>query len=344
MNGHICCEHWIDGLRRNTSHLPEIIVPPTQLLKLKNKLKAAKERLKQDSSSSKVKSTIKTLKKKLIAASSANTNSISTGKTSRRKIVKRSPKKRRRPSAETTDSNKTSCSCAAELNELKQQLKEKSRKLLELENKLLHTEGQLLHTQHMLDLFKTQSFSFQSISKDLKTFKYLCGLDLEQFNILMDIVRPYLPLLTHNVKKFSHETQYLVILTICRHGLDYRFMAFIIKTSEATVGRIANSWFVFLATLFNNIDLTPEHGFLIEKMPSSFVTTGHGKTDLVVDATEFKFNFASNLDVNTLLFSHYKNHSTGKALIGIAPMEWELCFLKFTQVQLAIQRLRKKLT
>ena len=66
MNGHICCEHWIDGLRRDTSHLPEIIVPPTQLLKLKNKLKAAKERLKQDSSSSKVKSTIKTLKKNLL--------------------------------------------------------------------------------------------------------------------------------------------------------------------------------------------------------------------------------------------------------------------------------------
>ena len=135
----------------------------------------------------------------------------------------------------------------------------------------------------------------------------------------MDIVKPYLSLLTHTTKNFSYETQYLAILTICRHGLDYRYMAFILKTSESTVGRIANSWFIFLSTLFNDIDLKPEHGFLMEQMPSSFVTTGHGKTDLVIDATEFKFNFATNLDVNTLLFSHYKNHSTGKALIGIVP-------------------------
>lgn len=82
---------------------------------------------------------------------------------------------------------------------------------------------------------------------------------------------------------------------------------------------IANSWFIFLAAIFNEIDLKPEHGFLIEKMPSSFINTGHGLTELIVDATEFEFNFATNFDVNTLLFSHYKNHSTGKALIGIAP-------------------------
>lgn len=54
-------------------------------------------------------------------------------------------------------------------------------------------------------------------------------------------------------------------------------------------------------------------------MPSSFVKTGHGFTDLVLDATEFKFQFATNYDVSSLMFSHYKNHSTGKALIGTSP-------------------------
>ena len=61
----------------------------------------------------------------------------------------------------------------------------------------------------------------------------------------MDIVKAYLSLLTHTTKNFSYETQYLAILTICRHGLDSRFMAFILKTSESTVGRMANSWFIF---------------------------------------------------------------------------------------------------
>ena len=81
-----------------------------------------------------------------------------------------------------------------------------------------------------------------------------------------------------------------------------------------------------MTAIFNEIDLKPEHGFLIEKMPSSFINTGHGLTELIVDVTEFEFNFAKNFDVNTLLFSHYKNHSTGKALIGIAPHGMSVVF------------------
>ena len=72
-------------------------------------------------------------------------------------------------------------------------------------------------------------------------------------------------------------------------------------------------WIIFLATIFNEIDLKPASGFLLKKMPKSFIKTGHGLTDLVVDATEFKFQSAS------LMFSNYKNTQTGKALIGISP-------------------------
>ena len=54
-------------------------------------------------------------------------------------------------------------------------------------------------------------------------------------------------------------------------------------------------------------------------MPESFVKTGHGLTDLVLDATEFKFQQASNFELNSLMFSNYKNTQTGKALVGIAP-------------------------
>lgn len=54
-------------------------------------------------------------------------------------------------------------------------------------------------------------------------------------------------------------------------------------------------------------------------MPEEFVTTGHGFTDLVIDATEFMFQYATNYEVNSLMFSNYKNTQTGKALIGKAP-------------------------
>ena len=53
--------------------------------------------------------------------------------------------------------------------------------------------------------------------------------------------------------------------------------------------------------------------------PYRLKTTGHGLTDLVLDATEFKFQQTSHFELNSLMFSNYKNTQTGKALIGIAP-------------------------
>ena len=75
----------------------------------------------------------------------------------------------------------------------------------------------------------------------------------------------------------------------------------------------------FLATIFNEIDLKPASGFLLKKMPKKIMETGHGLTDIVIDATEFRFQSASNFELNSLMFSNYKNTQTGKALIGISP-------------------------
>ena len=47
---------------------------------------------------------------------------------------------------------------------------------------------------------------------------------------------------------------------------------------------------------------------------------------MIIDCTEFKFQHVSNLDLNSLMFSNYKNTITGKALIGIAPHGMGLLF------------------
>ena len=96
-------------------------------------------------------------------------------------------------------------------------------------------------------------------------------------------------------------------------------MAFMIDKSKSTMQRIFIGWIIFLATIFNEIDLTPASGYLLKKMPKSFIETGYGLTDIVIDATEFKFQSASNFQLNSLMFSNYKNTQTGKALIGISP-------------------------
>ena len=57
-----------------------------------------------------------------------------------------------------------------------------------------------------------------------------------------------------------------------------------------------------------------------------FVKTGHGLTDMIFYCTDFKFQHVSNLNLNSLTFSNYKNTITGKALIGIAPLGASLLF------------------
>ena len=47
---------------------------------------------------------------------------------------------------------------------------------------------------------------------------------------------------------------------------------------------------------------------------------------MILDCTEFKFQHVSNLDLNCLMFSNYKNTITGKALIGIASRGMGLFF------------------
>ena len=47
---------------------------------------------------------------------------------------------------------------------------------------------------------------------------------------------------------------------------------------------------------------------------------------MIIDCNEFKFQHVSNFDLNSLMFSNYKNTITGKALIGIAPHGMGLLF------------------
>ena len=61
----------------------------------------------------------------------------------------------------------------------------------------------------------------------------------------------------------------LAVLTICRHSLHQGVMAYMLKVGESTVQRTFVAWVVFLETIFNCIDLKPEAGFLLIKMPFS---------------------------------------------------------------------------
>ena len=72
----------------------------------------------------------------------------------------------------------------------------------------------------------------------------------------------------------------MAVLTICRHFRhDQGVMAFMLRVGESAIQRIFVGWIVFLETIFGCINLEPEDGFLLKKMPDSFVN-GHSDSRL----------------------------------------------------------------
>jgi len=116
------------------------------------------------------------------------------------------------------------------------------------------------------------------------------------------------------------------VLTICRYSLHQGVMAFMLKVGENIIQCIFVSWTVFLETIFTCINLKPEAGFLLKKVPDIFVKTGLGLTDMILDCTEFKFQYISNLDLNSLIFSNYKNTMTAKPSLELHHMGWVFFF------------------
>ena len=114
------------------------------------------------------------------------------------------------------------------IENLKQQLKCQKKITNELEIKNLHLTG-------LFNNLKSKEFSYENLCIRKVTFKYLCGLAPDQFNMLFECVVPYLHLLPCYSNKressLSHTTQMLSLLVICRHGLDLSFMAFLLEKS-----------------------------------------------------------------------------------------------------------------
>ncbi|XP_065643043.1 uncharacterized protein LOC136074634 [Hydra vulgaris] len=168
-------------------------------------------------------------------------------------------------------------------------------------------------------------FKYSKLKDKPKQFKYLCGLTVLQFELLYNCVAPYCHLIEYpdckgtGTRFLEKKTELFSVLTLCRHALHLGVIGFMAGVSKSTIYRVFTGWVVFLDTIFSEINLKVESTYIFLMMPSVFKKTGHGETDIVVDATEFKFQQPTNYDLNTLMFSSYKNCTTGKALIGISP-------------------------
>ena len=95
---------------------------------------------------------------------------------------------------------------------------------------------------------------------------------------------------------------------------------------------------ISLAAASKQVDLRPSGQFLLYKLPKIFRDTGNWKTDLVIDAIEFTFQSVSNLKLNSLIFSNYKNTATGKPLLVLLPIEWHYYSVQYDLGPFQIQK------
>lgn len=160
-----------------------------------------------------------------------------------------------------------------------------------------------------------------------KTFRYLTGLDTEEFKTLFALFLPYLHLIKYEGcsrpfafgRKLSKENELFSMLIILRHGVEEGIVAWITGVSPSTMSRIFVAWVVFGSAIFSKLDISHPKDLIQEKMPQCFTDLGYRNVVLILDATEIKVTNLSNLSLNCLFFSDYKNTHTAKGIVGITP-------------------------
>ena len=264
--GYICAAHWSTGVRESPQQLPDVLLPPGHFDILELKYSRAKQTLKSAAKPNFVqRRAFKKAKAKFRAAKSLTQQSTKVP------IRRRAPKSRGSSSSTTnsvapppppTSSSSSipqpaspivssTVSPTEDVNVLRQLLAEKDAKIDELEDKINKKNKRI--DELKVEAHERSLFTFEEISKDPENLEYLTGLSLEQFSLMMECVTPYIESSLRydgdrkpSQRTFSYNTQYLIVMMICRHSLDFKFAAFMTKVSSVTIGRYFNAWVIFL--------------------------------------------------------------------------------------------------
>ena len=295
----ICSEHWSKP-RENSNHLPDIRVPSNNL-PVRRRLTPYQRADKNH----------KTLKKVQKGVSSAQA-----------KVIEKD-RKIEQLQKELFQLKENSQQLISNNAELQRKLESVSLSLEETEKKVKEAETTIRALKEKTGT--TKEFSWKDV--DASTFRYLTGLEICDFTTLFDIFAPFLHLLKYEgckqsysiQRKLSKDNELFCVLVILRHGVEEGILSWITDVSQSTMSRIFVAWMAFGSAVFSKISLSHPKELILEKLPQSFKDLRQENVVLVLDATEFKLTSLSDLNLNCLFFSDYKNTHTAKGLIGITP-------------------------
>ena len=119
-------------------------------------------------------------------------------------------------------------------------------------------------------------------------------------------------------KKLKPIEEYFMVLCRLRRGFAIQHLSHLFRVASSTVSRTFTAWINFMYLKFGQINLWPSKQLVQDAMPDVFKER-YPNTRVIIDCTEIRCEMPGSLLLNGELFSSYKNHTTLKGLIGIAP-------------------------
>ncbi|CAM4642494.1 unnamed protein product [Leuciscus chuanchicus] len=101
-------------------------------------------------------------------------------------------------------------------------------------------------------------------------------------------------------------------------GLQEKVLADMFQVSVSTVSRVVITWANYLYLLLGSLPIWMSKQQVKNTMPSKFVQYSPD-VRVIIDCTEVRCQNPSSLTLQSEVFSSYKNTTTFKGLIGIAP-------------------------
>ena len=198
----------------------------------------------------------------------------------KRALTKQSNEKvKRRKLIYKKDDNASECEVLRkEIENLKEKLKTKTEQVNEMFDEINSLKAEKEDYAKQLKQFaqskQKSTFSFASLKLYPQQFLYMTGLSLNDF----DFIQPYICAIIYpdcksyesGQRKLKKRTELMCFLTICRHTLNLGIMGFMTNTSDSTQSRIFSAWAVFLATVFEAIDLRPFPEEVSSLLPRDF--------------------------------------------------------------------------
>ena len=166
------------------------------------------------------------------------------------------------------------------------------------------------------NIFKT---IFEHLLQKATNMNYWDGPRKTYFSPELDgMLSAYLRMRWGPSRKLTLEQEFFLVLIKLRVGLLQYDLAHRIGISPSKVSQIFITWIKLLSKELSVLIVWPSQGQVRRTIPECFRRL-YPKVHVIIDCTEVFTETSLSLEVQCLLYSDYKHHTTAKILIGITP-------------------------